>query len=113
MISNTIRLLELQTLFPNSVAAIFVAGRCSSYPGLASGNDKHVYVYRILAYNLTCYIQTYSFSDNIFTDVVCFRQLERRSFVILKKNSFHVMKAIAWHGVVIQLVLKVGIMGTA
>jgi len=43
VISNTIRLLELQAQFPNSVAAIFLPGR-SSYPGLASGNVKHVYV---------------------------------------------------------------------
>ena len=57
---------------------------------------------------------TFSFSDNIFTDVICCLQFERLSFVALKIYfSVHIMKVIAWHGVVNQFMLKVGIIGTA
>jgi len=61
VISNTIRLLELQAQIRNSVAAIFLPSRSSSYPGLASGNDKHVfiYIYRTLMDNFSCYTQTF------------------------------------------------------
>ena len=57
-----------------------------------------------------------SFSYKIFTDVICCRQSERRSFIALKKKkkiSLHIMKAIAEHGVVNQLMLKIGIIGPA
>jgi hypothetical protein len=59
VISNTIRLLELQAVFPNSECATFLPGRSSSYPGIVSGNDKHVKVYRILSDNFSCYTQKF------------------------------------------------------
>ena len=113
MISNTIRLLELQALSPNAVAAIFLPGRSSSYPGLASGNYKHVYVYRMLRDNLTCYTQKFP-SKIIYLQTSSFvESLRGVHLSYLKKISVHVMKAIAQHGVVNQLMLKVGIIGTA
>ena len=54
-----------------------------------------------------------SFSDKTFTDVIVCRKFAWRSFNILKEISVHVMKAIAQHGVVNQLMLQAGIIGTA